>query len=111
MRNFSDLDEQEVLALAISLEEDDERTYDNYAHYLQGNYPDSAAIFRSMAEEEAGHRRRLIELYQQRFGEFIPLIRRHEIRGFMHRPSIWLGQPLGLEKIRERAEEMEMESQ
>src|SRR5690348_11282394 len=90
MRNFSDLTEQEVLALAISLEEDDERTYDNYAHYLETNYPDTANIFRDMADEEAGHRRRLIELYQKRFGEFIPMIGRHEVRGFMHRPSIWL---------------------
>ncbi len=110
MRNFSDLNEQEVLALAISLEEDDERTYDNYAHYLQPNYPDSAAVFQAMAAEESGHRRRLIDLYRNRFGEFIPLIRRNDVRGFMHRPSIWLGQPLGLERIRERAETMEMES-
>jgi rubrerythrin len=110
MRNFSELNEQEVLALAISLEEDDERTYDNYAHYLEPNYPDTAAIFRAMSEEESGHRHRLIELYRKRFGEFIPLIQRSEVRGFMQRPSIWLTQPLGLEKIRERAETMEMES-
>lgn len=110
MRNFSDLNEQEVLALAISLEEDDERTYDNYAHYLDASYPESATVFRVMSEEEAGHRRRLIELYRQRFGEFIPLIRRTDVRGFMPRSSIWLGQPLGLEKIREQAEAMEMES-
>lgn len=110
MRNFSDLNEQEVLALAISLEEDDERTYDNYAHYLETSYPESAAVFRSMSEEEAGHRHRLIDLYRQRYGEFIPLIRRTDVRGFMPRSSIWLGQPLGLEKIREQVEAMEMES-
>lgn len=110
MRNFSELNEQEVLALAISLEEDDERTYDNYAYYLQEHYPDSAAVFHAMADEERGHRQRLIELYRKRFGEFIPLIRRNDVRGFMHRPSIWLGQPLGLDKIREQAEAMEMES-
>lgn len=110
MRNFSELNEQEVLALAISLEEDDERTYDNYAHYLEASYPESAAVFRVMSEEEAGHRHRLIELYRQRYGEFIPLIRRTDVRGFMPRSSIWLGQPLGLEKIREQAEAMEMES-
>lgn len=110
MRNFSDLNEQEVLALAISLEEDDERTYDNYAHYLETSYPESAAVFRIMSEEEAGHRHRLIDLYRQRYGEFIPLIRRTDVRGFMPRSSIWLGQPLGLEKIREQVEAMEMES-
>lgn len=104
------MNEQEVLALAISLEEDDERTYDNYAYYLQEHYPDSAAVFHAMADEERGHRQRLIELYRKRFGEFIPLIRRNDVRGFMHRPSIWLGQPLGLDKIREQAEAMEMES-
>jgi len=110
VRNFSELNEQEVLALAISLEEDDERTYDNYAHYLEASYPESAAVFGVMAEEESGHRHRLIELYRQRYGEFIPLIRRTDVRGFMPRSSIWLGQPLGLEKIREQVEAMEMES-
>ncbi|HXP92217.1 MAG TPA: ferritin family protein [Candidatus Binatia bacterium] len=110
MRNFSDLNEQEVLALAISLEEDDERTYENYAHYLSETYPESAAVFTGMAGEESGHRHRLIDLYRKRYGEFIPLIRRTDVRGFMPRASIWLGQPLGLEKIREQAEQMELES-
>lgn len=110
MRNFSELNEREVLALAIALEEDDERTYENYAHYLEATYPESAAVFRAMAEEEGGHRHRLIELSRQRYGEFIPLIRRTDVRGFMSRTSIWLGRPLGLEHIREQVEAMEMES-
>jgi rubrerythrin len=110
MRNFSDLSEQEVLALAISLEEDDERTYEQYAHYLEARYPDSAAIFRAMSEEESGHRHRLIDLYKQRFGEFVPMIRRNDVRGFMPRHSIWMGRPLGLETIREQVEAMELES-
>jgi rubrerythrin len=110
MRNFSELNEQEVLALAISLEEDDERTYANYAEYLRTSYPDTAAVFAAMSEEESGHRHRLIELYRKRFGDFIPLIRRTDVNGFMQRSSIWLGRPLGLEKIREQVETMEMES-
>jgi rubrerythrin len=110
MRNFSELSEQEVLALAISLEEDDERTYENYAAYLRELYPDSAAIFDAMAQEESGHRHRLIDLYRKRFGDFIPLIRRTDVHGFMPRSSIWLGRPLGLETIREQVEAMEMES-
>jgi len=110
MRNFSELSEQEVLALAISLEEDDERTYENYAEYLRASYPETAAVFDAMSKEESGHRRRLIELYRKRFGDFIPLIRRTDVRGFMPRSSIWLGRPLGLEKIREQAEAMELES-
>ncbi len=110
MRNFSDLNEQEVLALAISLEEDDELTYENYAEYLKNSYPNTAKIFTDMAKEESGHRHRLIELYRQRFGEFIPSIRRTDVRGFIPRKSIWMGQPLGLEKIRDQVEVMEMES-
>jgi len=110
MRNFSELNEQEVLALAIALEEEDERTYDDYAHSLRGNYPDTAAVFAAMAEEESGHRRRLIDLYKSRFGEFIPMIRRTDVRGFMKRNSVWLTQPFGLEKVREQVEAMEMES-
>lgn len=110
MRNFSELSEQEVLALAIALEEEDERTYDDYAHSLHANYPDTAAVFAAMAKEESGHRRRLIELYKKRFGEFIPMIRRTDVRGFMKRSSVWLGRPFGLDKIREQVEAMEMES-
>ncbi|HTV73110.1 MAG TPA: ferritin family protein [Candidatus Acidoferrales bacterium] len=96
--------------MAISLEEDDERTYENYAEYLRASYPETAAVFDAMSKEESGHRRRLIELYRKRFGDFIPLIRRTDVRGFMPRSSIWLGRPLGLEKIREQAEAMELES-
>ena len=110
MRNFSELNEREVLALAIALEEEDERNYDDYAHFLQGNYPDTSAVFAAMAKEESGHRRRLIDLYRARFGEFIPMIRRTDVRGFMKRNSVWLGQPFGIEKIREQVEAMEMES-
>jgi rubrerythrin len=110
MRNFSELKEQEVLALAIALEEEDERTYDDYAHSLQANYPDTTAIFAAMAQEESGHRRRLIELYKERYGEFIPMIRRTDVRGFMKRSSVWLRRPFGLKKIREHVEAMEMES-
>jgi rubrerythrin len=110
MRNFSELSEQEVLALAISLEEDDERTYENYAEYLRTTYPETAAIFTAMSQEESGHRHRLIELYHKRFGDFIPQIRRTDVHGFMPRASIWLGRPMGLEKIREQVEAMELES-
>ncbi|HVR47201.1 MAG TPA: ferritin family protein [Candidatus Binatia bacterium] len=110
MRNFSELNEREVLALAISLEEEDERTYDNYAHYLEPNYPATAAVFAAMSEEESGHRQRLIELYRQKFGDFIPLIRRTDVRGFMKRQSVWLFRPFALDKIRQQVEGMEMES-
>jgi rubrerythrin len=110
MTNFSELNEQEVLALAIALEEEDERTYDDYAHFLQANYPDTAAVFAAMAQEESSHRRRLIELYKKRFGEFIPMIRRTDVRGFMKRGSVWVGRPFGLDKVREQVEAMEMES-
>jgi rubrerythrin len=112
MKNFSELNEQEVLALAISLEEEDERTYDDYAHYLEANYPETAAVLRGMSKEETGHRQRLIELYRRKFGEFIPMIRRTDVHGFMRRPSIWLRRPfnVNLEKIREQIEAMEMEA-
>jgi rubrerythrin len=110
MRNFSELDEQEVLALAISLEEEDERTYDNYAHYLKSNYPQTAAVFEAMSAEERGHRQRLIELYRTKFGEFIPMIRRTDVNGFMKRPSVWLFQPASPDKIRRQVEGMELES-
>jgi rubrerythrin len=110
MRKFDSLSEREILALAISLEEDDERTYADYAEGLRENFAASAAIFDAMGAEEAGHRRRLIELYRQRFGEHIPLIRRHDVSGFVTRNPVWLMQPLGLETVRKQAATMEIES-
>src|SRR5579863_3438412 len=110
MRKFDTLSEREILALAISLEEDDERTYADYAEGLRENFPASAAIFDAMGEEEAGHRRRLIELYRRRFGDHIPLIRRHDVSGFVTRKPVWLMQPLGLETVRKQAATMEIES-
>lgn len=106
-RRFSDLSEQEILALAISAEEDDGRIYLTYAQHLRQDFPQSAKIFEGMAEEEEGHRQRLIELHQKRFGNVIPLIRREHVAGFYHRKPTWLMQNLGVERIREEAAEME----
>ncbi|HEV3201465.1 MAG TPA: ferritin family protein [Bryobacteraceae bacterium] len=110
MRNFDSLSEREILALAISLEEEDERVYADFAEGLRDNFPASAAVFDGMRDEESGHRRRLIELYRQRFGEHIPLIRRHDVKGFVQRKPTWLIRPLGLDVVRKQASTMEVES-
>jgi erythrin-vacuolar iron transport family protein len=102
MRKFDNLSEREILALAISLEEE-ERTYGDYAESLRKDYAASAAVFEEMAIEEAGHRRRLIELYEKRFGDHIPLIRRPDVSGFVSRKPVWLMQPLGLDTMRKQA--------
>ena len=106
-RSFDSLSEQEVLALAISSEEDDGRIYRAYADGLRDEYPASAKVFEEMAEEEDQHRRRLIEMHRRRFGETIPLIRREHVRGYYERKPDWLVRPLGLEKVRAMAEAME----
>jgi hypothetical protein len=90
MKNFNELSEREVLALAISLEEEDERVYADFSEGLRQEFPASATVFDSMRKEESGHRRRLIELYQQKFGEHIPLIRRQDVKGFVQRTPVWL---------------------
>jgi erythrin-vacuolar iron transport family protein len=110
MRSFESLSEKEILALAISLEEEDERIYADYAEGLRQDFPASAALFDGMREEETGHRHRLIDLYREKFGEHIPLIRRQDVRGFVHRRAIWLLRPLGLDKIRREASTMEVET-
>jgi rubrerythrin len=110
VRNFDSLSEREVLALAISLEEEDERVYADYAEGLRQDFPASAAVFDSMRAEESGHRRRLIELYQKRFGEHIPLIRRQDVKGFVKRKPIWLVRPLGLDAVRNQVIVLEVES-
>ncbi|MCV0351269.1 iron exporter MbfA [Nitratireductor sp.] len=106
-RSFSSLTEQEILALAISSEEDDARIYRAYADGLREDFPHSAAVFEEMAKEEDGHRAALIEAHRARFGERIPLIRREHVRGYYERKPDWLVRPLGLEKVRAQAEQME----
>jgi rubrerythrin len=109
-RRFSDLTEQEVLALAISSEEDDARIYRSYAERLRQTYPASAAIFDGMAREEDTHRHWLIERHRARFGEVIPLLRREHVAGFYARRPIWLVENLGLDRIREEADGMERDA-
>jgi len=106
-RRFRDLSEQEIIALAISSEEDDGRIYRSYAEYLRADYPQTAAIFDEMAEEEDTHRQELIRLHQARFGNVIPLIRREHVAGFYARKPVWLSKQLSLESIRAEAAAME----
>jgi rubrerythrin len=96
--------------LAISLEEEDARIYGDFADGLRGEYPATAKLFEDMIEEESGHRARLIELYRQRFGEHIPLIRRHDVSGFVTRRPVWLTRPLGIHTVRKQVEIMELET-
>ena len=110
-RRFNDLSEQEILALAISSEEDDARIYRAYADKLRPEYPASAAIFDGMAVEENEHRRRLIDLHVARFGDVIPLIRREHVAVFYARRPVWLVENLGLERIRDEATRMERDAQ
>src|SRR5579884_1405153 len=109
MRRFDSLSEREILALAISMEEEDERVYADYAEGLRQDFPASAAVFEGMRDEESTHRRRLIELYQTKFGDHIPLVRRQNVKGFVQRRTIWLTQPLNLDAVRKQAAAMEVE--
>ncbi len=110
-RRFSDLSEQEILALAISNEEDDARIYRQYAERLRQEFPASAKIFDDMAEEEDSHRRHLIDAHKKRFGEVIPLIRREHVSGYYARKPVWLIENLGLDRIRQEASEMERQAE
>ncbi|MHA6265982.1 iron exporter MbfA [uncultured Aliiroseovarius sp.] len=110
-RRFSDLSEQEILALAISNEEDDARIYRQYAESLRADFPASAKVFDGMAEEEDEHRRLLIDAHTSRFGDVIPLIRREHVAGFYARRPVWLVENLGLETIRGEAREMERQAE
>jgi erythrin-vacuolar iron transport family protein len=107
MRYFDDLSEREMLALAISNEEEDSRIYADFADGLLENYPTSAQVFTEMADEENEHRRRLIDLFVLKFGEHIPLVRRHDIRGYIPQKPVWQARPLNIEAVRSRAHEME----
>jgi len=107
MRKFTDLSESELLALAIANEEEDGRIYSDYANALREEYPASAKVFEEMADEENGHRRRLIDSYVRKFGDHIPLVRRQDIRGYIQRRPVWHIKPLSVDRIRGQAREME----
>ncbi len=110
MKPFSELTEQEILALAISSEDDDARTYISFANAIHDDYPASARVFMDMAEEEHEHRRRLTNAYVKKFGDYIPLIRRSDVAGFVKHKPAWLMKHLTLDTVRKRAEVMELEN-
>jgi rubrerythrin len=112
VKRFSELTEQEVLALAITNEEEDSRIYRGFAEGLREQFPSSAKVFDEMAEEEVHHRTMLFDLYKEKFGDYLPLIRRQDVKGFItHKKSLWLMRPLGLDAARKYAENMEFEAE
>jgi erythrin-vacuolar iron transport family protein len=110
VKRFSELSEQEILALAITNEEEDSRIYRGFAEGLRANYPASGNVFDQMAEEEVRHRGMLFDLYRSKFGEYLPLIRRQDVKGFIQKKALWLTQPLNLDEVRKYAENMEYEA-
>src|ERR1700738_2015134 len=111
MKNFADLTEREVLAVAISAEEEDSRIYMTFAENLAERYPESAKVFEEMAEEEKGHRHMLLEMYEKRFGSNLPPIRRDNVKGFLRRRPIWLANTLSPDTTRRDAATMEFASE
>jgi erythrin-vacuolar iron transport family protein len=110
VKRFADLTEQEILALAISNEEEDSRIYRSFAEGLRKDYAASARMFDEMADEEVRHRTLLFDLYREKFGTFLPLVRRQDVRGFVRHKPIWLVQPLGFDEVRKYAANMEYET-
>jgi rubrerythrin len=110
VKRFADLSEQEILALAITNEEEDSRIYRGFAEGLRAQFPASAKVFDEMADEEVRHRTMLFDLYREKFGDYLPLIRRQDVKGFIQKPAIWLMGPLNLEKVRKYTEAMEYEA-
>jgi erythrin-vacuolar iron transport family protein len=112
VKRFADLTEQEILALAISNEDEDSRIYRGFAEGLRDPFPASAKVFDQMADEEVRHRTMLFDMYREKFGEYLPLIRRQDVKGFVHHSKpLWLMRPLGLDEVRKFAENMEFEAE
>ena len=109
-KKFADLSEKEILALAISSEEDDASIYRNYAEYLKNDYPDTSKIFHDMARVEDSHRKLLLDTFKKRFGDIIPLIRRDHVSGFYNRKPVWLMKNLSIDRIRLESEMMERDA-
>jgi rubrerythrin len=110
VKSFAELSEQDVLALAISNEDEDNRIYRSFADALRESYPDTAEMYDKMAQEETSHRDELLDLHRRKFGDFLPLIRRQDVKGFVARRPIWLNRPLSIDATRTFAEEMELET-
>jgi rubrerythrin len=111
VKRFSELTEQEILALAITNEDEDSRIYRGFAMGLRDQFPASAKVFDEMAEEEIRHRTMLIDLYRTKFGEYLPLIRRQDVKGFIAKKPLWLTRPLPINEVRKFAENMEYEAE
>ena len=111
LKKFAELTEREILAIAIASEEEDSRIYVSFAEDLAERYPATSKVFSEMAEEEDGHRRQLLEMYQQRFGRNLPAIRREDVKGYFNRRPTWLITNLPLDTIRNQAEAMEIDAQ
>jgi erythrin-vacuolar iron transport family protein len=112
VKRFAELSEQEILALAISSEDEDSRIYRGFAQGLREQFPSSAKVFDEMADEEIRHRTMLIDMHREKFGEYLPLIRRQDVKGFVHHSKpLWLMRPLGLDEVRKFAERMEYEAE
>ena len=110
MKRFADLNEQDILALAITNEDEDSRIYRSFADRLRSAYPETAEMYDKMALEEINHRDMLLDLHRKKFGDFLPLIRRQDVKGFVARRPIWLNRTLSIEATRKFAEEMEYET-
>jgi erythrin-vacuolar iron transport family protein len=91
------LGEREILALAISLEEEDVRIYRDLAENVRAQFPEIASILDSMRKEEAAHHARLQEFYLRHFGDHVLYLRRQDVKGFLRRQPLWL-QPMASPK-------------
>jgi rubrerythrin len=109
-RSFKDLDERELLALAITQEEEDGRIYGAFAERFRETFPHSAEAFAAMRDEESGHRDRLFARYRERFGDNLPFLRRQDVRGYIPRRPIWLNRLLTVGQAWREVESMEVES-
>jgi rubrerythrin len=110
VKQFTDLSEHEILALAISNEDEDSRIYRDFAQGLAEQFPASAAVLSGMADEENRHRDMLLDLFRTKFGDHLPLIRRQDVKGFISRKPLWLMRPLKVDAVREYAASMESDA-
>jgi erythrin-vacuolar iron transport family protein len=109
-KRLSDLTEPELMALAISLEEEDGRIYGDFAERFRESYPSTADILAKMQKEESGHRQQLIDAYRARFGEHIPLVQRSDVKGLLRNRPVWLMKTLTVAQVRRQVGDMELQS-
>ena len=106
-KKFQDLNDNEILSLAIDSLEEDIKLYDEYSSHFLINYPVTSKMFKQMSILKNKNRKKLVELHKKKFGETLSITNHKEIANYFKRKPEWLVIKNSIEKVRNEIIEME----